>query len=164
MNWRPRSAAQFPCLSSGCGLLRILAVSPDNLRARRHCLRSWRRWAPSASRVLKSGPRKGNNRENRVLCSSLFPQKQDGLLEVTVLKSRVQLQQLTGEIDRDRYREHTQSKLFFWNRFWLQGQSVRQPQFSQRPVELMYIGSNKKLAARYVFGNKIVKQSPQMRP
>ena len=49
VNWRPRSAAQFPCLSSDCGLLRILAVSPDNLRARRHCLRSWRRWAPSTS-------------------------------------------------------------------------------------------------------------------
>ena len=58
---------------------------------------------------------------------------------------------------------HTVKTVFWESLLVLQEHADREPQFSQRPVELMCIGSNKKGAAKDVFGNKNVKQSPQMR-
>ena len=112
-----------------------------------------------------------------MLCSSLFPQKHDGRLEVTgippaaktggtgqTLKCCLKHSSTSAADRRDIDIESTHSQ----NRFLeslsvLQEHADREPQFSQRPVELMCIGSNKKGAAKDVFGNKNVKQSPQMR-
>ena len=49
VNWRPRSATQFPCLSPP---LRIWLWPPDEdvqFEGKETLLKSWRRWAPSAS-------------------------------------------------------------------------------------------------------------------
>ena len=115
-----------------------LAASSDNSRGRKHCLISWRRWAPSASsaislksKVSSAGAQRERSRKPCVVLFSIptktwrtpwgywdptsgenwrYRSDPEVLFEAEFNFSSWQ--------ERYRYREHTQSRPFFWNRFW----------------------------------------------